>query len=118
MRDPAEHRTHALLPALSCLLAAVLFGASTPVSKALLASVGPFTLAGLLYLGGALGVLPFAFRGVGNRNIERQIHRSRVAKPDKPDPDLGSGMASPAEMVCASMLEWGVHQRATPLPVP
>jgi len=70
MSHPAVHRTHTLLPALSCLLAAVLFGASTPVAKALLVSVGPFTLAGLLYLGGALGVLPFAFRG-GSPDLRR-----------------------------------------------
>jgi drug/metabolite transporter (DMT)-like permease len=50
-------------PAALCLLAAVLFGASTPASKALLDEVGPLTLAGLLYLGGALGVLPWARRG-------------------------------------------------------
>jgi drug/metabolite transporter (DMT)-like permease len=54
---------HSALPALSCLVAALLFGASTPLAKALLDSVGPLTLAGLLYLGGALGALPFAFRG-------------------------------------------------------
>lgn len=66
----AGHARHLLLPALGCLLAAALFGASTPVAKALLASVGPFTLAGLLYLGGALGVLPFAFRG-GSPELRR-----------------------------------------------
>lgn len=35
---------------------AVLFGAATPLSKLLLASVGPQTLAGLLYLGAGLGL--------------------------------------------------------------
>jgi drug/metabolite transporter (DMT)-like permease len=40
------------------LLSAALFGASTPASKLLLASLGPFQLAGLLYLGAALGMLP------------------------------------------------------------
>ncbi|HUP24426.1 MAG TPA: DMT family transporter [Thermoanaerobaculia bacterium] len=54
--------------ALACLVAAALFGASTPLSKALLESVGPVTLAGLLYLGGAAGVLPWAFRG-GSREL-------------------------------------------------
>ena len=43
---------------LLALLSAVLFGASTPACKLLLGSLGPFTLAGLLYLGAALGVLP------------------------------------------------------------
>lgn len=50
-------------PVLLCALAALLFGASTPISKSLLGSIGPLTLAGLLYIGGAIGVLPFAFRG-------------------------------------------------------
>ncbi len=68
---------HTLLPVLSCLLAAVFFGASTPISKALLASAGPFTLAGLLYLGGALGVLPFAFRG-GAPELRRDPRQRRM----------------------------------------
>ncbi len=50
-------------PALWCLVAAALFGASTPASKALLGPVGPLTLAGLLYLGAALAVLPAALGG-------------------------------------------------------
>lgn len=48
---------------LTCLLAAFLFGSSTPIAKALLDHLGAWTLAGLLYLGGALGVLPFALSG-------------------------------------------------------
>lgn len=43
------------------LLSAALFGASTPIGKALLENLPPFQLAGLLYLGAALGVLPFCF---------------------------------------------------------
>jgi len=35
---------------------AILFGAATPLSKLLLASVGPQTLAGLLYIGAGLGL--------------------------------------------------------------
>lgn len=77
MREKTTHRTHTLLPVLSCLLAAVFFGASTPISKALLASAGPFTLAGLLYLGGALGVLPFAFRG-GAPELRRDPRQRRM----------------------------------------
>jgi drug/metabolite transporter (DMT)-like permease len=49
-------------------LAALLFGASTPASKTLLASLPPFQLAGLLYLGAALAMAPIvatqARRGV------------------------------------------------------
>ena len=40
------------------LLSAALFGAATPASKRLLASLEPFQLAGLLYLGAALGMAP------------------------------------------------------------
>lgn len=53
-----------------CLLAALLFGASTPISKALLESVSPLVLAGLLYFGGALAALPFAFHG-GSADLRR-----------------------------------------------
>lgn len=47
-------------PLLAALVAAALFGAATPASKGLLGALGPFTLAGLLYLGAALAVLPAA----------------------------------------------------------
>jgi len=57
-------------PVLASLAAALLFGASTPLAKALLSSIAPLTLAGLLYLGGALGALPFAFRG-GSAELRR-----------------------------------------------
>lgn len=40
----------------AALLAAALFGAGTPLAKALLAGVGPWMLAGLLYLGSGLGL--------------------------------------------------------------
>ena len=55
---------------LATIAAALLFGASTPLAKALLSSLGPLTLAGLLYLGGAVGALPFAFRG-GSPDLRR-----------------------------------------------
>jgi len=44
------------------LLAACLFGAATPASKALLRDVTPQALAGFLYVGAALGVLPVVVR--------------------------------------------------------
>jgi len=47
---------------LSALLAAVLFGASTPAAKLCLDRLGPLTLAGALYLGAAAATLPFALR--------------------------------------------------------
>ena len=42
--------------ALTALLAAALFGATTPVAKLLLGSLPPFVLAGLFYLGSGIGL--------------------------------------------------------------
>src|SRR5688572_12923019 len=47
-------------PILLAFISAALFGAATPASKGLLAGLSPFQLAGLLYLGAALGVAPVA----------------------------------------------------------
>lgn len=47
---------------LSCGLAALCFGVATPVTKLVVEDVGPFVLAGLLYLGAALAVGPLRFR--------------------------------------------------------
>jgi drug/metabolite transporter (DMT)-like permease len=51
--DPARHPRSRTLPAGvgAALLAGALFGAGTPLAKALMAEVGPWMLAGLLYLG-------------------------------------------------------------------
>lgn len=49
-------------PVAWCLLAALLFGATTPASKGLVDDVGPVLLSGLLYWGAALAVAPFAIR--------------------------------------------------------
>lgn len=50
-------------PLLWCLLAAALFGASTPATKQLTSELGPFQIAGLLYAGAGLAVSPWAVRG-------------------------------------------------------
>jgi drug/metabolite transporter (DMT)-like permease len=50
------------LPLGMTFLAALLFGAATPASKALLRSISTFQLAGLLYLGAAFGVTPLIIR--------------------------------------------------------
>lgn len=49
-------------PLAIALLAALLFGAATPASKALLQALPTFQLAGLLYLGAAIGVIPLIIR--------------------------------------------------------
>ncbi|MFZ9886796.1 MAG: DMT family transporter [Myxococcota bacterium] len=55
-------------PLLWCLVAAALFGASTPAAKTLLRGMGPLTLAGALYLGAAGFAALFARRG-GSREV-------------------------------------------------
>jgi drug/metabolite transporter (DMT)-like permease len=56
-----EKRNTATLVAAG-LVSAFLFGAATPASKALLAGIDAQTLAGLLYLGAASGMLPVVIR--------------------------------------------------------
>jgi drug/metabolite transporter (DMT)-like permease len=65
---------------LLALLSAVLFGAATPASKVLLDALSPFQLAGLLYLGAALGMAPVvaAERG-GGRTAWGPRNRVRLA---------------------------------------
>jgi drug/metabolite transporter (DMT)-like permease len=57
------------------LAAALLFGASTPLAKALLRSASPLTLAGLFYLGAALAVAPVTLKGstAALRSNRRQL---------------------------------------------
>ena len=56
------------------LLSALLFGAATPISKPLLDHLTPFQLAGLLYLGAALGVVIIILR---ERNFKAPWHLDR-----------------------------------------
>lgn len=62
-----------------CASAAVLFGAATPATKLLVDDVGSVTLAGLLYVGAALAVSPFAVRGRRSTATRRQRSRLLVA---------------------------------------
>ena len=66
---------------LAALCAAALFGASTPVAKSLLASVSPWMLASLFYLGSGLG-LSAIFLLLGIRG--RKTKEARLAKRDLP----------------------------------
>src|SRR5450759_4369978 len=54
----------------SALLAAVLFGVSTPLAKAVSPRVDPVLMAGLLYLGSGLGLGAFAWLH-GKRSVRR-----------------------------------------------
>jgi drug/metabolite transporter (DMT)-like permease len=62
-------------PVASALFAAALFGAATPASKWLLGALTPLQLAGLLYLGAALGVVPTLLR-----SRERALPRDRAGR--------------------------------------
>src|SRR5215469_18698724 len=74
-------RRHIQLGTLYGLSGAVLFGASTPLSKLLLPRVSPLMLAALLYLGAA-GLL-IIFRGLsvagGHRSSEARLQNSDAA---------------------------------------
>jgi drug/metabolite transporter (DMT)-like permease len=65
-------------PLLFAAIAAALFGASTPASKVLLSGLSPLHLAGLLYLGAALGIAPAAIRGGGLRFPGRTRRRTQA----------------------------------------
>jgi drug/metabolite transporter (DMT)-like permease len=54
-----------------CAIAAILFGISAPAASRLTDDMGAFTLAGLLYLGAALAVAPFARRSPPSRRAVR-----------------------------------------------
>jgi drug/metabolite transporter (DMT)-like permease len=58
-------KPHTFYPVSIAVISAILFGAAVPASKALLWSIGPFHLAGLLYLGAAIAACPFAFKKTG-----------------------------------------------------
>lgn len=62
-----------------CALAAVLFGAATPATKLVVDNVGAVTLAGLLYLGAAAAVAPFALREQRSTGTLRQRSRLMIA---------------------------------------
>lgn len=75
-----ERRERSLTGVSFAMLAAVLFGASTPFSKILLGKTAPVLLAGLLYLGSGIGLTIWSqFRSHSKEGTgEAQLHRSDV----------------------------------------
>ncbi len=61
------------------LLSALLFGASTPASKLLLSSLEPFQLAGLLYIGAAIGMAPVV-AGEGQAAARLRLDRANALR--------------------------------------
>ena len=74
---PAKDSSVVLGPLAIALLSAALFGAATPASKWLLGALTPLQLAGLLYLGAALGVAPVAIRA-GSLALPRERRGRRL----------------------------------------
>jgi drug/metabolite transporter (DMT)-like permease len=83
-------------PALQALLAAVLFGASAPLSKLLLGEVQPVPLAAFLYLGSGLGVfLMLLFQRLRNGSQTVEAHLSRGDLPWLGGTLLAGGVGAP-----------------------
>jgi drug/metabolite transporter (DMT)-like permease len=61
----------------AALAAALLFGASTPLAKALLASIDPWLLAGLLYLGSGIGLTLYRLA----RSVPDRVQLTRAEWP-------------------------------------
>ncbi len=71
-----------MYPIIQALLAAALFGASTPVAKWLLDKVEPIPLAAFLYLGSGIGLLLFrVLQRMGNRfiRVEAPVRKTDLA---------------------------------------
>lgn len=69
--------------AFTALLAAALFGATTPLAKTLLGSLSPFMVAGLFYLGSGVGLaigilIQRVSRTTDERHNQSRIHVSEV----------------------------------------
>ena len=81
------------------LLAAVLFGASTPLAKGLLLDTSPRLLAGLLYLGSGAGLL-----------LVRLVQRGRASREaalSRPDlPWLAGAIASGGVLAAGRCRSW------------
>jgi drug/metabolite transporter (DMT)-like permease len=81
---------------LSALLAALLFGASTPLAKLALSSVNPLLIAGFLYLGSGIGlaILRTIFAAAGRRGAETPLSRDDL--PWLAGAIFAGGMVAPA----------------------
>jgi drug/metabolite transporter (DMT)-like permease len=77
-------------------LAAILFGASAPLSKLLLREIDPILLAGLLYLGSGIGSwLLYAIQHTGNHGRPAEAHLSREDMPWLAGAVLAGGVGAP-----------------------
>ena len=85
-----------LVAILQALLAALLFGASAPLSKLLLREIDPISLAAFLYLGSGIGSwLLYAIQRAGNPGQMAEAHLSRLDMPWLSGAVLAGGVAAP-----------------------
>jgi drug/metabolite transporter (DMT)-like permease len=95
---PGFHRLPALRGGLLALLAAVLFGVSTPLVQLFGVGIGPFTTAGLLYAGAAL---------VGALSRRSRAQEARVGRADLP---RIVAMAAFGAVIGPVALAWGLQR--------
>jgi drug/metabolite transporter (DMT)-like permease len=87
---------HASLATFRVLLAAILFGASAPLSKLLLGEIDPIPLAAFLYLGSGMAAwLFFGIQRLGSRGRMLEAHLSRSDLPWLVGAILAGGVGAP-----------------------
>jgi drug/metabolite transporter (DMT)-like permease len=95
-------RFSGLYPISLALVAAALFGMSTPLAKVLLGGAGPVTLAGLLYLGSGLGLALFmAVRRAATGAREEDAAITRDDLPWLGAAVLAGGVAAPIVLMAS-----------------
>lgn len=87
------------------LLAAVLFGLSTPLAKSVSPHVEPVLLAGLLYLGSGIGLSAYSLLRLGRRQS-----RSREAALKRADAPWLAGAILTGGVIAPLLLMWGLAQ--------
>jgi len=84
------------LPILQAIFAAILFGASAPLSKVLLGELDPIPLAGFLYLGSGLGaVIVLLVQGKRGRGQQLEAHLTRQDIPWLSGAIIAGGIIAP-----------------------
>lgn len=85
-----------LLPILQAIIAAILFGASAPLSKVLLGELDPIPLAGFLYLGSGLGALiVLLIQGKSGSGRQLEAHLTRQDIPWLSGAIIAGGIIAP-----------------------
>lgn len=85
--------------AFTALLAAALFGATTPLAKALLGSISPFMVAGLFYLGSGIGLAAVMSIQRARRHAKEAARSDHIASAEIPwlaGAIAAGGVAGPA----------------------